>query len=114
MGSALSSKSYSPEKMSQIKDLVDAQLASNENIVYSKTFCPYCTKAKNELHKLNIKYKLIELDQEPEGDAIQQYLAQKTGQRTVPNIFLNSAHVGGCDDLIKSIKSGQISKSLAN
>ena len=36
-----------------------------------------------------------------EGEAIQAALADKTGQRTVPNVFINGNHVGGCDDTLK-------------
>lgn len=42
---------------------------------------------------------LIELDLDAKGDSIQQYLAEKTGQRTVPNIFINGNHIGGNDRL---------------
>lgn len=46
------------------------------------------------------------------GSAIQAYLLAKTGQRTVPNIFINQKHVGGCDDLLRVISSGKIQELL--
>lgn len=46
------------------------------------------------------------------GSAIQQYLQEKTGQRTVPNIFINEQHIGGCDDLMKLNGSGELKKLL--
>lgn len=47
------------------------------------------------------------------GAAIQDYLHQKTGQRTVPNIFINQKHIGGCDDLLAAERSGALQKALA-
>jgi len=47
------------------------------------------------------------------GAAIQDYLQQKTGQRTVPNIFINQKHIGGCDDLLAAERSGALQKALA-
>jgi glutaredoxin 3 len=46
------------------------------------------------------------------GAAIQQYLAEKTGQRTVPNIFINQKHIGGCDDLLAAKANGSLQKLL--
>lgn len=48
-----------------------------------------------------------------DGAAIQDYLQQKTGQRTVPNIFINQKHIGGCDDLLSAERSGSLQKALA-
>lgn len=79
--------------MSAVSILVEKMIADNVVVVFSKSYCPYCKKAKNLLAELTT-YKALELDQTPEGDAIQAYLAQKTGQRTVPNIFINQAFVG--------------------
>ena len=56
----------------------------------------------NNPPSININIHVIELNemQNPsDGSLIQQYLAQKTGQRTVPNIFINSKHIGGNSDL---------------
>ncbi|PVV02144.1 hypothetical protein BB560_003411 [Smittium megazygosporum] len=101
-------KPITPEQMSSAKLLVDGQISSSPNVVYSKTYCPYCTRAKNELDKLGVKYTLVELNVDSNGSAIQSYLAELTGQRTVPNIFLGNKHIGGCDDLMSLIKSGKI------
>lgn len=46
------------------------------------------------------------------GAAIQNYLLQRTGQRTVPNIFINQNHVGGCDDLMAANQSGKLQELL--
>ncbi|KAI8097811.1 glutaredoxin-C6-like protein [Gilbertella persicaria] len=111
MGS-LSSKQLSPEEMSKVEQLVEEVIKSNKIAVFSKSYCPYCVKAKNLLKELGLEFFVIELDNEANGAAIQQYLAEKTGQRTVPNIFINQQHVGGCDDLFAAKSSGKLQKLL--
>ncbi|KAG1049950.1 hypothetical protein G6F43_007753 [Rhizopus delemar] len=98
--------------MSQIERIVEEIIQSNKIAVFSKTYCPYCTRAKKALEGLNLDFFRIELDNEEDGAAIQQYLLAKTGQRTVPNIFINQKHVGGCDDLMQAISSGNINQLL--
>ncbi|KAJ9568280.1 hypothetical protein OSB04_004246 [Centaurea solstitialis] len=72
-------------------------VASNPVVVFSKTYCGYCAKVKKLFKELNVSYKLIELDEESDGDEIQSALAEWTGQRTVPNVFISGKHIGGCD-----------------
>ncbi|KAG0290242.1 hypothetical protein BGZ97_006220 [Linnemannia gamsii] len=96
-----------------IKTKVDAIIAKNAIVVFSKSYCPYCTKAKNLLAQLGATAFILELDNEDDGAAIQQYLQELTGQRTVPNIFISQTHIGGCDDLFKLEKSGQLKTLLA-
>lgn len=56
---------------------------------------------------------IIELDEDSQGDAIQAYLGEKTGQRTVPNVFISGKHIGGSDDLAKLNSSGELKKLIA-
>jgi glutaredoxin 3 len=49
------------------------------------------------LSQLGANYEVIELDQRDDGPLIQQLLLQKTGQRTVPNVFIGGKHIGGHD-----------------
>ncbi|KAI9347220.1 thioredoxin-like protein, partial [Obelidium mucronatum] len=81
------------------KEIVEAGIAGNKVIVFSKSYCPYCVKAKKLLSSYQAVFEVLELDQRDDGDAIQAYLAQKTGQRTVPNIFIGGNQIGGCDAL---------------
>jgi glutaredoxin 3 len=81
-------------------------------VVFSKSYCPYCNNTKRILDGLNAKYKAIELNQEDDGDAIQNALQQMTGQRTVPNIFINRVHIGGNSDLEKVVKNGKDGKKI--
>ncbi|KAL0331948.1 UNVERIFIED_CONTAM: Glutaredoxin [Sesamum calycinum] len=63
----------------------------------SKTYCPFCVTVKELLTKLGASFKAIELDKEGDGSEIQSALAEWTGQRTVPNVFIGGKHIGGCD-----------------
>ncbi|KAF9567458.1 glutaredoxin [Mortierella alpina] len=108
-----SSSTLTPEMASQIKTRVDDIIANNAVVVFSKTWCPYCTKAKNLLAKLKANAHIVELDEEEDGAAIQAYLRELTKQGTVPNIFINQQHIGGCDDLFALEKNGQLKTLLA-
>ncbi|KAG1106449.1 Glutaredoxin [Mucor circinelloides] len=112
MGS-LSSKQLTEEEMAQVQELVEKIINENKVAVFSKSYCPYCKRAKDVLKKLGVEFFVIELDNESNGAAIQDYLHQKTGQRTVPNIFINQKHIGGCDDLLAAERSGALQKALA-
>jgi glutaredoxin len=48
------------------------------------------------------------------GSAIQNELLAMTKQRTVPNIFVNGHHVGGCDNTLAAIRSGEFQRLLAS
>ncbi|KAF9308890.1 hypothetical protein BG000_011153 [Podila horticola] len=99
--------------MATIKAKVDALIADNAIMVFSKSYCPFCIKAKNLLTKLNAVFKAVELDREEDGADIQAYLQQLTNQRTVPNIFIGQNHIGGCDNLTALEKSGELKTLLA-
>merc|ERR550534_235817 len=82
-------------------EMVDQYVNNNKVMMFSKTTCPFCSKVKQLFEQEKIKYEVLEIDQIAEGPAIQAALAEKTGQRTVPNTFINGEHVGGCDDPFK-------------
>ncbi|KAJ6096052.1 hypothetical protein N7486_006798, partial [Penicillium sp. IBT 16267x] len=89
----------SPAVMSAAK--ITAQNLINENgvVVFSKSYCPYCKASKDLLNELGAKYTTLELDEEQDGAAIQSALQEISGQRTVPNIYINQKHIGGNSDL---------------
>ena len=55
----------------------------------------------------------MELDRRGDGDKIQNVLYSKTGQKTVPNIFINGAHVGGNQELQAANRNGALDRALA-
>ncbi|KAJ5294742.1 hypothetical protein PENANT_c014G10238 [Penicillium antarcticum] len=85
--------------MSAAKSRAQQLINDNAVVVFSKSYCPYCDSSKKLLDGLNAKYTTLELDLEEEGSAIQAALAEISGQRTVPNIFIQKNHIGGNSDL---------------
>ncbi|XP_039123050.1 glutaredoxin-like [Dioscorea cayenensis subsp. rotundata] len=81
---------------------------TNPVVVFSKTYCPYCVRVKELLTKLGTTYKTVELDVEGDGSEIQAALAQWTGQRTVPNVFIGGNHIGGCDNVTEKHNGGKL------
>jgi len=81
--------------------LIEKTVADNKVVLWSKSTCPFCDRIKSLLTSLNVDYLAIELDQRDDGAEIQGLLLEKTGQRTVPNVFINGDHIGGCDDTLR-------------
>jgi glutaredoxin 3 len=85
---------------------VQKLIAENQIVVFSKSYCGYSSRAKRLLDSKKLPYVAIELDNQSDGADIQSYLIELTGHRTVPNIFINQKHIGGCDDLTKLNSQG--------
>lgn len=73
--------------------------------IYSKDYCPYCIKAKALLNSLNIPFKEIDVTNTPE---IIEELSQKSGFRTVPQIFVGDKCLGGFTDIEKLNNEGKL------
>ncbi len=66
--------------------------------MYTTAVCPYCVRAKQILKSKGVEQiEEIRIDTDP---AARDHMMQITGRRTVPQIFIGSNHVGGCDDLV--------------
>lgn len=78
-------------------------------VVYVTEYCPYCVQAKALLDKKGVSYETVDVS----GDnAKRAWLAQATGRRTVPQIFINDRPVGGCDDLYALERGGKLDPML--
>ena len=64
--------------------------------IYTTAWCPYCHRAKALLSKKGVAFDEFDVTGD---DAKRAWLLEKTGQRTVPQIFINGVSVGGSDDL---------------
>lgn len=93
---------------SETGKLVEDLINNNKVMVFSKTTCPFCKKVKAHFERLNIEAKYTELNIEENGADIQQYLAEKTGQKTVPSVFINQLHQGGSSDIDKLVNEGKL------
>lgn len=77
--------------------------------VYSTRVCPYCMLAKRLLGSKGVSYDEIMVDQ---NDALRAEMMQRSGRRTVPQIFIGDRHVGGFDDLAALDRAGQLDPLL--
>ncbi len=66
--------------------------------MYTTAVCPYCVRAKQLLKSKGVEQiEEIRVDADPQA---REQMMSLTGRRTVPQIFIGSTHVGGCDDLM--------------
>ncbi|KAM3499915.1 hypothetical protein MY10362_006872 [Beauveria mimosiformis] len=82
-------------------------------VVFSKSYCPYCKATKSLLSSLDANAKVVELDEEADGSAVQDALEQISGQRTVPNVYIAKKHIGGNSDVQSLSSSGKLKALLA-
>lgn len=80
--------------------------------IYSRTVCPYCTMAKRMLGNKAQEWVEINLDLHPERT--EEMLERADGRMTVPQIFIDSQHVGGFDDLAALEQTGKLDLLLAS
>lgn len=79
--------------------------------MYFKSYCPYCQRAKALLtEELKQKVNVIDLEKTPEHR--DEMIKKSGGRTTVPQIFINDTHVGGCDDLMAAHASGKLKEML--
>ena len=79
--------------------------------IYVKTTCPYCWRAKHLLDSKGVDYKEIVIDF---GGPDRQVMIQRAnGRTTVPQVFIDGRHVGGCDDLMALERQGRLDELIA-
>ncbi|XP_056459377.1 glutaredoxin 2 isoform X1 [Gadus chalcogrammus] len=87
---------------------VQEVVSHNCIVIFSKTTCPYCRMAKNVFNEIGANYKVIELDEHDDGRRVQEALAQMTGARTVPRVFINGNCIGGGSDTQQLHQQGKL------
>ncbi|KAF7661138.1 hypothetical protein LDENG_00268930 [Lucifuga dentata] len=97
------------ELKSRIQQLID----SNQVMVFSKSYCPFCVKVKDLFRELNVACNVVELDLIDDGPNYQDLLLEMTGQKTVPSVFINKTHIGGCDKTMQAHKDGVLQQLLS-
>ena len=78
--------------------------------IYSKKVCPYCVKAKQLFDSKGVKYEELLIDERP--DLLEEAIERSGGMKTVPQIFIEDHHVGGCDDLHALDNEGKLDELL--
>lgn len=78
--------------------------------LYTRQTCYYCVQAKRLLDKLDVQYVEIPVDRD---QARLQEMKERSGLRTVPQIWIGETHVGGCDELYAMHRAGQLEPLLS-
>lgn len=78
--------------------------------MYSKGYCPYCVRAKQLLIHKGVEFEEIMVDRDQ--NKLQEMFARSNGARTVPQIFIDDHHVGGCDELYALHRQQKLDKLL--
>ena len=79
-------------------------------LMYSTAVCPYCVRAEQLLNRMGVAdIEKVRVDLDPSR---REEMMQKTGQRSVPQIFIGDFHVGGCDDLYALDRAGKLEPLL--
>ncbi|RLQ23531.1 glutaredoxin 3 [Seongchinamella sediminis] len=82
---------------------------SSAIVMYSTRFCPYCVRARMLLESKHAEFTDIGVDARPE---LRREMMQKSGRRTVPQIWIGERHVGGYDDLARLEQMGELDDLL--
>jgi glutaredoxin 3 len=76
--------------------------------LYVTGWCPYCQRAKNLLAAKNVVFSEIDVD-DPKS---REEMIARSNRRTVPQIFIGTTHIGGCDDLLALEDSGELDRLI--
>jgi glutaredoxin 3 len=80
--------------------------------IYTRSDCPYCHMAKDLLDRKGVVFEEIDVGRQRERRA--EMIARAGGRTTVPQIFVEKRHVGGCDDLYALDRAGDLDPLLAS
>lgn len=84
---------------------------ANANVtIYTTAYCGFCSRAKQLLMQKKVKFTEIDVGDRPD---LRQWMAQVSGQRTVPQVFINGKSVGGFSDIDALDRRGQLDPMLA-
>lgn len=78
-------------------------------IVYTKSYCPYCTKAKDLLKQKGVFFKEIDVEYD---DQAREEMIRLSRRQTVPQIFIGTQPIGGYEDLYRLNQSGELDELL--
>ena len=78
--------------------------------IYTKTFCGYCWRARELLEAKGVEYQEYVID--GDGSKRQEMIQRASGRTTVPQIFIDGRHIGGCSDLVALEREGSLNALL--
>ena len=102
-----------------IQSFIEDKVATNQVVIFVKSYCPYCMATKKRFQELHLSNKnniveplIFELDKMESGNAIQEQLYNMTSQSTVPSVWINGKFVGGNSDTETLLKTGELETLL--
>lgn len=102
-----------PSAAETATEFVNKEVAANDVVIFSKSYCPFCKTTKALFaDELKVDATVFELDNMDNGAEIQAALLDRTGQKTVPSVFIKGEHIGGSDDTAAANKDGKIKEML--
>lgn len=84
-------------------------MAGPKVVFYATSWCPYCSRARQLLVSKGVGIEEIDVEAHPQA---REEMIARSGRRTVPQIFINQTHVGGCDDLLALNDAGELDPLL--
>ena len=78
-------------------------------VVYSSDWCPYCIRAKQLLDSKGVTYEEVRVDGQPQ---LRAEMTKKAGRTSVPQIWIDDRHIGGCDELHALNRAGKLDPLL--
>ena len=80
-------------------------------LMYSTAVCPFCVRAEQLLKRKGVTdIEKVRVDLDPDR---REEMMQRTGRRTVPQVYIGATHVGGCDELYELERQGKLDSLLA-
>ncbi len=79
--------------------------------IYTRQFCPYCTRAVALLKEKSADFNEIDAGMDPK--LREEMIQRSNGGRTFPQIFVGETHIGGCDDMVALDRAGKLDPMLA-
>lgn len=77
--------------------------------IYTTGWCGFCVQAKALLTRKGVDFKEIDVG---DGPGLRDEMVARSGQRTVPQVFIGDRHVGGFDELVAAERNGELDKLL--
>lgn len=74
-------------------------------VLYTTPWCPFCVRARQLLEQKGLVYENIDVSGDPDR---KREMMERSGRHTVPQIWINDEHVGGCDELFALERSGRL------
>jgi glutaredoxin 3 len=84
-------------------------MAAAQIVMYTKSWCPYCERARGLLKSKGVLFEEIDIESYPEQ---REEMIRRSGRRTVPQIFIGARHIGGSDDIYELDAAGGLDPLL--